>query len=67
MRAAFTGAGPRLPMLVTTVEWLNGNAAGPFGRIWLGSDRARRRDWPEPSRGGISADVRDPSGKTARA
>jgi hypothetical protein len=55
VRAVSTAEGRRLPILVTTVEWLNGDAAGPFGRIWLASDQAARRNWPEAGRGWVTA------------
>jgi hypothetical protein len=51
VRAVSVAEGRRLPVLVTTAEWLKGNAAGAFGRIWLASDRGPRRDWPHLSRG----------------
>jgi hypothetical protein len=65
-RAVFIGEERKLPILVTTVEWFYGNGAGPFGSIWVGRDRGPRQDWPELSRGGVSAHVRDPTGMTVR-
>jgi hypothetical protein len=47
VRAIAVAEGRRLPILVTTIEWLNGNADGAFGSLWLVSDWGRRRQWPE--------------------
>ena len=50
VRAAAAGQVSRLPVLVTTVGWLESEAAGPFARIWLESEQAVRRRWPlEPA------------------
>jgi hypothetical protein len=64
LRAVSVAEGRRLPVLVTTAEWLRGNAAGAFGRIWLASDRGPRRDWPHLSHGVVLGAERDPTGKT---
>jgi hypothetical protein len=45
--AVLPSRGLRLTLLVTTVEWLKDTSSGPFGRIWLGTDRGPRRNWPE--------------------
>jgi hypothetical protein len=46
VRAATGGLVSRLPVLVTTVAWIDRHENGPLGRIWLEPWRLVRRSWP---------------------
>jgi len=46
VRAATAGQVSRPLILVTTLGWINCDAEGPFGLIWLDPHSGRRRRWP---------------------
>jgi hypothetical protein len=46
VRAAAAGHVGRSPILVTTLGWINSDAEGPFGAIWLDPHRGGRHRWP---------------------
>jgi hypothetical protein len=46
VRAAGPGLVNSLPVLITTLGWMEGDSAGPFGSIWLDPEHGMRRSWP---------------------
>ncbi len=51
IRATAAGLGQQPPILLTTLGWIENEAAGPFGRIWLEPEQGFRRSWPGDGRG----------------
>ena len=46
VRATATVLVSRLPVLLTTLGWIERDSPGPFGSIWLDPESGMRRSWP---------------------